>query len=229
VHTFTQILTALRESDPAFNSVILVQEPISDQLFFLNVGLLCARCPLRDYGQGLQYPQNSRDQWTNFVELHDNPALMSSPPERLSVVLSELCRDTKLEHMFPPPVALSLSPSLDITLAVPLAAFLLDYPVAYVPISADQSDFLAGISLDVYRCTFALKAEATQSSDLAGREHTLLKFSCPSAIGHAHGELSSQALVETMRNRFGRRLAEAGFPDSIVVEHHTETHARVSL
>lgn len=141
-----------------------------------------------------------------------------------------LCRDSQLEHTIPPPVASSLQPSLDLTDIVPLAAFLLEYPVAYVPASADQTSFLEGVPLDVYQCTFVSRPAGSQCPDSTNVEHSLLKFSCPSIVGSVEAELSPPRLVERLKSRFGARLeGEAGLAGSIIVRHHVETHARVSL
>lgn len=145
---------------------------------------------------------------------------MPAPPARVLAALSELCRDSLLARTFPPTanVVLSLSPTLEITDIVPLAAYLLEYPVAYVPCSEEQTSFLAGAALDVYECTFQ-----------AAEAHILLKFSCPSGIGELHPELSAGRLVESLRHRFGLRLRAAGLPDNLIVQHHMKTYDRVSL
>ncbi|KAF9817290.1 hypothetical protein IEO21_03550 [Rhodonia placenta] len=201
-------LTKFLQKLPAFNNVVLVQEPQSAQLFFVNAALLRERCSLRDPEKAQQPPGCATDPW------------MPAPPARVLAALAELCRDSLLARTFPPTanVVLSLSPTLEITDIVPLAAYLLEYPVAYVPCSEGQTSFLAGAALDVYECTFQ-----------AAEAHILLKFSCPSGIGELHPELSAGRLAESLRHRFGLRLRAAGLPDNLIVQHHTKTYDRVSL
>lgn len=214
--TLTKVLQKL----PAFNTVVLVQEPQSAQLFFVNTTLLRERCSLRDSERAQQPPGCATDPWVRFVRLREDPVLMPAPPARVLAALSELCRDSLLARTFPPTanVVLSLSPTLEITDIVPLAAYLLEYPVAYVPCSEEQTSFLAGAALDVYECTFQ-----------AAEAHIVLKFSCPSGIGELHPELSAGRLVESLRHRFGLRLRAAGLPDNLIVQHHMKTYDRVSL
>jgi len=85
---------------------------------------------------------------------------------------------------------------------IPVAAILLEYPVAYVPTSGpgDQTTFLSRELLDVYECLL-MNAEIGTLN-----QHTLLKFSCPNVIGIEHTELSPQRLIERMKERFIPRL-----------------------
>jgi hypothetical protein len=106
---------------------------------------------------------------------------------------------------------------------VPIAAILLEYPVAYVPTSGDQTVFLSRELLDIYECLL-MHAEF---EPLNG--HTLLKFSCPSAIGIEHTELSPNKLVERMKARFIPRLLVADDRMTLDIHVLTEKFDRVAL
>ena len=112
---------------------------------------------------------------------------------------------------------------LQITELVPLAAILLEYPLAYVPISSDQTSFLAGVPLDVYECVL------TCPSMLKAPEHILMKFSCPSVLAATNLELSVSRLEERLNARFAPRLKQAGLSGTFQIRHSTETLARVAL
>lgn len=98
---------------------------------------------------------------------------------------------------------------------IPLAAVLLEYPVAYVPSSPDQTVFLSGETLDVYECLLIHSPNETSLPPI-----TLLKFSCPAAICLETEALSSQKLVEMMEERFSPRIKK--------VDHHLTLEIRVS-
>lgn len=118
-------------------------------------------------------------------------------------------------------------------MSVPLAAVLLEYPIAYVPAHADQTVFLAGVELDVYDCVLSF-SQAPDGRDTGGDhngpyEHRLLKFSCPSRLAEEAPNLLPTRLIESMLARFEPRLDAAGCQCSLAVRHATETHDRVSL
>lgn len=103
---------------------------------------------------------------------------------------------------------------------VALAAFLLEYSAAYVPTSAEQSSFLAGVPLDVYECVL-VRFDAA--------EHVLLKFSCPVNLGETVHGLSPEVMIGRLEARFRPRLEKAGFQGTLNARHSRETHARVAL
>ncbi len=123
-----------------------------------------------------------------------------------------------------PPLLLHLPEDTARTLGdiVALAACLLDFPVAYVPIGDGSTPFLAGVPLDVFECVLM----QTSPSSL---EHIMLKFSCPRAMAADSQDLQPEALVERLRARFTDRLAQVAFPGTLVVRLHTETKDRVAL
>jgi hypothetical protein len=95
--------------------------------------------------------------------------------------------------------------------------------VAYVPTSCDQTAFLSREPLDVYECNL-VHAETEFSS-----QHTLLKFSCPSAIGMEHNELLPQRLTQRMKGRFVPRLQKVNDAMALNVCVSRERHDRVAL
>ncbi|KAI0917241.1 hypothetical protein AcW2_007427 [Taiwanofungus camphoratus] len=227
LEVFTKVMSTLRETLPVFNSVTLVHEPVSEQLFFVNIRLLQSRCRL----QGFAHDSGSRevysDAWTSFVQLLPTPTLLPSPPPRIPALLHELCLASESDDTLP--LSIILSPSLKITDIVPLAAFLLEYPVAYVPASVDQTEFLAGAPLDIYECFLTRSLTNADCSGFAGSEHTLLKCSCPSVVAGADGHLLSSMLTERLRCRFGPRIEATGSSGTLIVRHRTDSFPRVAL
>ena len=104
-------------------------------------------------------------------------------------------------------------------LLVPLAAFLLEYPVGYVPLDANQTTFLSNIPLDVYECI--LKDP--------GEEHTLLKFSCPQCVSQSVARLAPEEVRRRLVGRFQPRLEAADYPGRLEVRCTQETLPRVGL
>ncbi|KAG5221325.1 hypothetical protein IMY05_C4432000400 [Salix suchowensis] len=81
---------------------------------------------------------------------------------------------------------------------IPLAAVLLEYPVAYAPPPESALfTFLGGISLDIYEVILI-------SSSSESRRHTLLKFSCPHGLDEG---LSPEVVKERLYNHFKPRLS----------------------
>lgn len=137
--------------------------------------------------------------------LHDVGFLMSESPDALALDLS----DTFTEEIL-----------------IPLAAVTIDYPVAYVPASSAQTSFLEGEALDIY--TISFKGTTPSDSTLRlGKEHVLMKFSCPQVLVSHYAELSPGALIEKLQVKFTARLGRIGM--RILVTHHTETLDRVAL
>ena len=110
---------------------------------------------------------------------------------------------------------------------VPLAAVVIDYPVAYVPAFSAQTSFLEGEPLDVYTVSFKW---TTKSSDFTlgfGREHVLLKFSSPQVLASHYAELLPGTVIRKLRAKFAASLERIG--TCVFVTHCTETLARVAL
>ena len=108
---------------------------------------------------------------------------------------------------------------------VPLAAVLIDYPVAYMPVSPSQTAFLGAEPLDVYEVAFSLDIVDSPSTNT--RDFTFLKFSCPRKLADTCPRLSHTHLVQRLEDIFTPRLDKIGA--GIAVRHHTETLDRVAL
>ena len=104
-------------------------------------------------------------------------------------------------------------------LLIPLAAFLLEYPVGYVPLDANQTTFLSNTLLDVYECLLLD----------SGEEHTLLKFSCPQCVSQSVARLEPGEVRRRLIGRFQPRLEAADYPGRLEVRHTQEILPRVGL
>lgn len=104
-------------------------------------------------------------------------------------------------------------------LLVPLAAFLLEYPVGYVPLNANQTTFLSDVPLDVYECVLEGSSE----------EHALLKFSCPQCVSQSTARLAPDEVRRRLADRFQPRIQAVNYPGRLEVRHAQETLPRVAL
>lgn len=136
----------------------------------------------------------------------------------------------------------SLPPDLPLETLVPLAALLLDYPVAYVPAQSQGSTGLTHVRLDLYHVHLVYLESAEQSSDLKTRKHSaaavsslptrhvVLQFSCPvEARGDplsdslkdsskSDGRCAPETLIRQLKDTFNTRLARAGLSSSWMIE-----------
>ncbi|KAJ7134657.1 hypothetical protein C8R44DRAFT_771081 [Mycena epipterygia] len=189
-HIYADLLRSLREIDPIFDGVEHLFEPCSQQSFFVNT----AQCP--------EASGSATD--VAFVVLREDPWLLACAPPDVLDALRALATT-------PPTLPRDLEPRT----AIPLAAVLLGYPVAYVP---SEAAFLAQTPLDVYACTVCASTW----------EHTLLKFSCPAALAVAHpARLAPARIIANLTARFEPRARELGL--TLVVNHSTEIMDRVAL
>ena len=106
---------------------------------------------------------------------------MSSTPEsiraRLNALYNALTQAHSTADTYPHSIrTASLNPENSPTNLVPIAAVLLEYPVAYVPDDAHAGPFLSNIDLDVFSCR--LQQQKGTSEELAPGyiEHTFLQF-----------------------------------------------------
>ncbi|TFY68732.1 hypothetical protein EVJ58_g820 [Rhodofomes roseus] len=153
-------------------------------------------------------------------------------PTQVDSLLRELRARGEKRAGLQRPVVLAITQPLVITDSVPLAAVLLEYPVAYVPADADQTEFLPGVLLDVYHCVISLAdttLDDTRGAPGDAREHTLLKFSCPACLAEQDTSLSPARMMDRLRVSFGARLNAAEGQWNLAVRHTTEAHDRVSL
>lgn len=104
-------------------------------------------------------------------------------------------------------------------LLIPLAAFLLEYPVGYVPLDTSQTTFLSNVPLDVYECVLVA----------SGEEHTLLRFSCPQCVSQSAARLAPGEVRRRLADRFRPRLEAVDYPGRVEVRCNQETLPRVGL
>ncbi|KAJ7600640.1 hypothetical protein C8J56DRAFT_13940 [Mycena floridula] len=205
---FGSLLSRLREKSALFHNVLYLWDPSSEQSFFINIRLLL-HCW---FGEGLSLSDRLRAR-IRFVLLsaNDDPKLLTDPPTSVLVTLRNIGN-----HATPFPLTITLAPDLGPEVLIPLAAVLLEYPVALcIPDTVDDmSFFLARQPLNVYQAT--LRWPDTDE------EHTLLKFSCPVAVA-----VDSDALIAALAAHFDGRLKHLG--PHLDIEHKVETFDRVAL
>jgi hypothetical protein len=109
---------------------------------------------------------------------------------------------------------------------IPFTGFILDYPVAYVPTTAQQTTFLGGVPLDVYEC--AVTSVLTEG-DHRPRRHSLMKFSCPQNLRLVESWLSPEMMMRKLEVLFRTERVMKKHDLVLDVAHHKETHDRVAL
>jgi len=177
------------------------------------------------------------DDWIDCVSLESPPVLVSNDTS-LSLRTNEaytrleMARHPRLRQIWDHIIGnITLNPSKvviqipsDLTsgrehLLIPLAAYLLEYPVGYVPLDTNQTIFLSNTPLDVYECVL----------EDAGEEFTLLKFSCPQCVSQSAARLAPDEVRRKLVDRFQPRLEAVDHPGRLEVRHTQETLPRVSL
>ncbi|EMD39858.1 hypothetical protein CERSUDRAFT_122030 [Gelatoporia subvermispora B] len=198
------LIVALRQEFDVFKNVAVLHEPVSEQMFILNMELVRRR--LHEL-QDEHSPRTSWERrWTHFVTPSANPGLLPSAPRELLGLLQTLSFHSG--SSIPPYLTLTPSSptSMDANTLVPLAAFLLEYPVAYVPSpSSNDTIYLPDVPLDVYE--YVISWTDTRQD----REHVVLKFSCPNTIGQTVEDLGIERMVDRLTDHFKERLQVAGF------------------
>lgn len=134
------------------------------------------------------------------------------------------------------PLSITLTPNLTPRVTVPLAAILLEYPVAYVPSSSDPEQatfFLSRVTMDVYQCILTWHHSSKGSTSLPKPiEHTLLKFSCPSDLTANDPDRCDPCpprILAGLASTFDTRLERLEAGPKLAVRHTTETLDRVAL
>lgn len=181
--------------------------PMHMQIFFAQGTLLLGYTPLN---------------LPSFVRLDKDLTVTPREPDGLRNILS----DWSSKILWPGGLSYSMPDDLTQELLIPLAGILLDYPVAYVPMSAQQNTFLPGEPLDVYEVAFkSLSADFSSSSGTS--ELVFIKFSCPRRVADKDSTLSPACLLRLLEHKFRPRLENIGA--SVSVGHYTETLDRVAL
>jgi hypothetical protein len=208
-----------------FQVVVHVYEPRSEQSFFINAPLLLAKL--------------SPASWPVFVSTDDSPNILAEPPEDIPSLVQNLANQLLDRSSWNDASAIVLPDNLSVTSTVPLAALLLEYPVAYCPGTIATGPYLSHVTLDVYEVYVQLldnedKALVQQQtwippSDILNRRHSILKFSCPSVLGISFPErLSPELLMGQLRSRFNSRITSE-IAATVIVHHSIETLDRVAL
>jgi hypothetical protein len=197
----------VQQQDPFFNEIVYLHDYEHNQAFFIHAS--CALRTARYYVNHEPVSATSHQGGlvsdtllATFIQLkeHSEPTLVclspwhsgdagriqspqcSRPSLQLVEVIQDLSRQLSGDQI---PVSISLPAELRFTELVPLAALLLEYPVAYVPSSEASPSSLSHRPLDVYECVL------NRGPD----EHVLLKFSCPS-------DLTPASLTEVLNMHF---------------------------
>ena len=101
--------------------------------------------------------------------------------------------------------------------AVPFAAIVLEFPIAYIPCSPEQTSFLENTPLDIYECSLPLQFGEHEL------EHVMLKFSCPSEL------TEPDKIKKRLQERFSQRVHARGMTGEMVIKKTRVTLDRVAL
>lgn len=214
VSLFSRVLAGLRSKSATFADIVHWYDPSSLQSFIVNSRILraFARTLLEDNAA------------VTYVLLDAFPTLLNSTPKTVLDVVCAMNEDM-LESQAK--VSFSFVDGLTQDNLVPLAATLIGYPVAYVPISADQTSFLSGQPLDVYEAIVVPATSRASSLQGSNQSHTLLKFSCPCLLAETNHELSPERVIKHLQSQFRESLSSIG--SSLLVHHYVEVMDRVAL
>ncbi|KAH6891758.1 hypothetical protein BKA70DRAFT_1119723 [Coprinopsis sp. MPI-PUGE-AT-0042] len=230
VAEFSQILERLRQ-DPSTSGtagrVVHVYEPGAQQSFFLNVD----RIPHRIQPLCTESPC-SRD--ITFIKLFppSDFQVMQEAPPGLVETLREICKLSNVTG-YDLPLSFSLPEFLHFSAAVPLAAVIIDYDIAYVPTldnnkSSSFPIFLSGIPVSTYECILHWDSEGKDGVPTS--RITVMKFSCPKPLEETDPHrFSIDVISKRLVNRLRSRLEEADFAAAIEVLHETAVHERLAL
>ncbi|KAJ3539229.1 hypothetical protein NM688_g6397 [Phlebia brevispora] len=232
------VVQALRRDLPAFKNIVLLHEQHTDAYFFISVPLLLERCkgelqlgisPTVTPDGAHEVPQHQAGMM--FVSISPTEVTpLSSMPERLAQLLRQLY-DTLDAHRagksdYPPSIMMPAGEDMSATDVVPLAAVLIEYPVAYIPQAADQSSFLSGVELEVYSCILVTDMGHQDGDATLPDRHTVMQFSCPRTLLP-----DSDIIVEGLRTKFTGRLESlrTELPCHLEITSRTERLDRVAL
>ncbi|KAK7677767.1 hypothetical protein QCA50_019319 [Cerrena zonata] len=221
----TSVLRELRKM-PEYIGVALLTGTSFQDYFIVNVPLL-ARNLHRDFLLNVKAASGvSDDFYFSFVRLSIPPRLTPVPSDFQEHIIQELLRilQTALnldQRTMSLPLRFDISVDLSNPKdAIPLAAIVLEYPVAYVPDGSDQTTFLSNTPLDVYECSLSLRID---NHDF---EHTFLKFSCPSGLDEMR---SPDKIKNKLQTRFSHRIRTCEIQTDITINVGQVTLDRVAL
>ncbi|KAF9483475.1 hypothetical protein BDN70DRAFT_799584 [Pholiota conissans] len=223
VETFSSLISALRKNQHTknlFASVLHIFEPCSEQSFLINSRMLSGR--LQPGSHVVKKYTGSCVALPLFLRLQAlEIEAVEKVPDKLQQILDCLQSLMTLDSL---PASFSLPAGVTLESAVPLAAVLLDYPIAYIP--STSSNALSGVPLDLYECvlTFGNSDGATES-DVKHNTHTIMKFSCPAKMGDKSPDRClPEKLILQLKELFATRMHLIGDPSTAVdVVHSTRT------
>ncbi|KAF5360908.1 hypothetical protein D9756_004896 [Leucocoprinus leucothites] len=224
--SFSALLKELRDVSECFSDILHLYEPSGKQSFIVNKVLLLNKLEsLLDQHLSSIYPT-----FLCLPERGDVYRLDIIPPGLLDVLgmlLEKLKRATD-SNIPTENQIIQLPQELSSTICIPLAAILLDYPIAYVP-SSDRTSFLSGVPLVLYRCRIDIQSPALQEEPEEGKGHILLQFSCPEMVDDSTSAMSTQQISVHLESTFGPRIAHSLPGSSLYVDHEHITLDRVAL
>lgn len=209
VNTFSTLLKELCRTSKCFDETLHLYEPIANQSFIVNKSLLFRKLELLL----TQYASNP---YPIFLLLQKRGEIcqFDTVPKAVFGVLELLFDKLTGSHLSAEERTVQLPQGLVSTTFVPLAAILLDYPVAYVPSSENQVSFLNSVPLVVFRCQINTQKERVKGLPVHKEEHNFLAFSCPTSLADdTSSNASIQRIITHLESSFGPRIAES-FPRS---------------
>lgn len=213
---------------PEYRHVVVLVGLALDDYFIVNAPLLLDRL----HNEFLE-DQGAPEVWTEFVKLSDPPQLTPVPKSLTQGILDPLSLTLNLQNErknnlstvdLPAILNIPVLNNLEVTDLVPLAAVILEYPIAYIPEIPNQTSFLANTQLDVYE--YCLTLHGIRESP---REHVLLKFSCPSSLNEGQLEQRPNRIEDKLRMRFSQRINSCNLLAEGIVKKHQATFDRVAL
>ncbi|KAF5369326.1 hypothetical protein D9758_002744 [Tetrapyrgos nigripes] len=216
---------------PLFHQVVLIYEQRSEQSFFIHVPSFLQR------SVNLK-PQDLHDLLCIRLQSnHNSPEILPTIPAHLITVILDLTAQLRSSTAGNYPTVISPSEALPFHSSVPLAAFLLEYPVLYCPdeSTADHTSVshLDQITLDVYECIISFSDDQTSGRKTSPRPvaasshpsptstHSLLKFSCPSQLGLSSERLAPASVISRLQSHFSLSIAK--LHGSLQIQHSTVT------
>jgi len=220
----SQLLEELRKVIPKYQDQIILRDPSFDQYFFVNAPLLLSRIRNEFTSEANVNTETERNlgshdptRWTSFVLSEAIPRkLQGGVPPSVHDIIRAVYVSLSEKETGTAMISLPTTEAKDI---IPLAAIILEYPVAYVPTSSQQTSFLSGVELDVYECSLALGEKDTTTP------HVFLKFSSPH-------DLSTNIAFDfqnALTSRFSERCRNAGIGGTVTVRKYQQKFDRVAL
>ncbi|KZT25408.1 hypothetical protein NEOLEDRAFT_1065507, partial [Neolentinus lepideus HHB14362 ss-1] len=217
-HVFSSLVGKLREKNDLFNPLTHVCERSSDQSFFVNLDLIHGRF------SSINDTCNELGSWVTFIQLDGPVSRIIKPPAAVISLLSQI-----LNRIPSPPATLELTlqDSYGPESLVPLAALLLEYPIAYTVTSTSSQAILGGVPLDVYQCIVKHPAVSTHASTQQ-EDTSLIKFSCPSHLAASNSHLRPSRIVDKVSKRFLNRIQRLA-DVRMDIRYHVEGLDRIAL